>query len=102
MDASVPVSPWPILAHGLDPAPFQSICVLIDKDRFYMAIRPEILRWARETAGLSLEDAAHATGLKTAYGHSGADRLAQMEAGQTEPPRNLLVKMSEAYRRPLL
>jgi Zn-dependent peptidase ImmA (M78 family)/transcriptional regulator with XRE-family HTH domain len=67
-----------------------------------MAIRSEILTWARETAGLSLEDAAHAIGLKTAYGQSGAERLAGMEAGQAEPPRNLLVKMSEAYRRPLL
>jgi Zn-dependent peptidase ImmA (M78 family) len=67
-----------------------------------MAIRPEILMWARETAGLSLEDAAHAISLKSAYGQSGAERLAAMEAGQTEPPRNLLIKMSEAYRRPLL
>ena len=67
-----------------------------------MAIRPEILIWARETARLSVQEAAHAIGLKTAYGQSGAERLAEMEAGRTEPPRSLLVKMSEVYRRPLL
>jgi Zn-dependent peptidase ImmA (M78 family) len=61
-----------------------------------------ILRGARETAGLSLEDAAHAIDLKTARGQSGAERLGALENGAEEPPRGLLVKMAQAYRRPLL
>ncbi len=66
------------------------------------AIRPEILIWARETAGLSLEDAAQAVGLKEARGQKGWERLAAIEGGMDEPPRNLLVKMAKAYRRSLL
>jgi Zn-dependent peptidase ImmA (M78 family) len=66
------------------------------------AIRPEILTWARETAGLSLDDAARSVGLKTAYGETGAERLAKLEEGKVEPPRLLLEKMAKAYRRPLL
>jgi Zn-dependent peptidase ImmA (M78 family) len=64
-------------------------------------IRPEVLRWARETAGLSLEEAAHAIGLKGARGESGADRLAKLE-DVGDPARPLLLKMAKAYRRPLL
>jgi Zn-dependent peptidase ImmA (M78 family) len=66
------------------------------------AIRPEILTWARETAGLPLEDAAQALGLKEARGRTGAERLADLEAGAQEPSRPLLLRMSLAYRRPLL
>ena len=65
-------------------------------------IRPEILTWARETAGLSLEDAAQALGLKEVRGQTGTERLAALEAGTGEPSRPLLLKMSQAYRRPLL
>jgi Zn-dependent peptidase ImmA (M78 family) len=66
------------------------------------AIQPEILTWARETAGLSLDGAAHAIDLKTARGETGAERLAKLEEGKVEPPRTLLEKMAKAYRRPLL
>lgn len=66
------------------------------------ALRPEILRWARETAGLSLEDAARAIDLKPAWGQSGAERLAALENGAEEAPRGMLVKMAQAYRRPLI
>jgi transcriptional regulator with XRE-family HTH domain len=66
------------------------------------AIQPEILTWARETAGLSLDDAARAVGLKKAYGETGAERLAKLEDGKVEPARPLLEKMAKAYRRPLL
>ncbi len=59
------------------------------------AIQPKILTWARETAGLSLDDAAVALGTK-------AERLASLEAGVDEPTRPLLVKMAKTYRRPLL
>ena len=64
-----------------------------------MAIQPEILRWARETAGLSIEDAARAVGLT---GKSALERLAKFESGEKEPAAPLLEKMAKAYRRPLV
>ena len=64
-----------------------------------MAIRPEILTWARETAGLSMEDAARAVGLT---GKSALERLAKIESGEREPAAPLLEKMAKAYRRPLV
>jgi Zn-dependent peptidase ImmA (M78 family) len=66
------------------------------------AMRPEILTWARETAGLSLDDAAQAVGLKEARGQRGWERLAALESGLEEAPRSLLIKMAKAYRRSLL
>lgn len=65
-------------------------------------INPQILTWARETAGLSLETAAEAIDLKAARGIAGADRLAALEAGKGEPTRPLLLRMAKKYRRSLL
>jgi Zn-dependent peptidase ImmA (M78 family) len=67
-----------------------------------LMLNPDILVWARETAGLSLEEAAHAIDLKDAYGASGAERLAALEAGKEEPSRPLLLRMAKTYRRSLL
>src|ERR1700733_3297772 len=69
--------------------------------RHRMGLNPDILKWARETAGLTLQGAATAVGLKEAHGKSGADRLAEIEAGK-EPSRSQLLRMAKAYRRPLL
>ena len=66
------------------------------------AIQPKILTWARETAGLSAEDAAHALGLTSARGKAGLQRLESMELGEEEPSRALIGKMAKVYRRPLL
>ena len=66
------------------------------------SVNPEILAWARETAGLSLEDAAKAIQLKTARGQSGAQRLEALEQGEGEPSRAQLRRMAEKYRRPLI
>jgi Zn-dependent peptidase ImmA (M78 family) len=66
------------------------------------AIQPKILVWARETAGLTLEDAAHALGLNNAHGKTGPERLQAMEAGADEPSRAVITKMAKEYRRPLL
>lgn len=65
-------------------------------------VNPDILRWARETAGLSLEDAADRLGMGVARGVPGAQRLSMLEAGEGEPSRPILVKMASLYRRPLL
>ena len=62
-------------------------------------VNPQILIWAREGAGLSLDDAARALGLA---GENGALRLGEMEIGARDPSRPQLLKMAERYRRPLL
>src|SRR5258708_10318391 len=67
-----------------------------------VAIQPKVLRWARETAGMSIDDAAAALDIDNARGRRGVERLTSMEAGEEEPTRPLLGKMAKAYRRPLL
>jgi Zn-dependent peptidase ImmA (M78 family)/transcriptional regulator with XRE-family HTH domain len=66
------------------------------------AINPNILIWARETAGLSIDDAAEKLGIAEARGVSPLDRLLAYEAGQQPVSRTTLVKMSKIYRRSLL
>jgi transcriptional regulator with XRE-family HTH domain len=65
-------------------------------------VNPKILRRARETACLSIEEAAAKLGIDAARGVPGRESLARLEAGETEPTRPLLVKMAKQYRRPLL
>ncbi len=67
-----------------------------------MSVKPEILTWARETAGLSLGEAAHELGLKDARGETAERRLEKLEGGEGETPRTLLPKMAKVYRRSLL
>jgi Zn-dependent peptidase ImmA (M78 family) len=62
----------------------------------------EILRWGRETAGLSAAEAVDKLGIGDARGVPAMERLAALETGQTEPSRALLVKMMQLYRRPLV
>lgn len=64
-------------------------------------INPEILKWARTTAGLSLADAAKGV-LSDARGKTGEERLADLEAGVQEPTRVLLDKMAKKYNRPII
>jgi len=65
-------------------------------------VNPDILVWARETAGMSLDDAAASLGIKDARGKSGAERLGELESGDSEPSRPQLLKMAQKYRRSLL
>jgi Zn-dependent peptidase ImmA (M78 family) len=65
-------------------------------------VKPRILSWARETAGLSVEEAAHRLGIKEARGVAGADRLRAFEAQEAVVSRPTLLKMTKVYRRPLL
>ena len=65
-------------------------------------VNPDILTWARETAGLNLDDAAKAIGLGSARGKTGGQRLADLESGEAEPSRQQLARMAEKYRRPLI
>ena len=65
-------------------------------------VNPDILKWARESAGLSLEEAASKLNLNAAYGKTAIERLLDLEEGNTDPTRNMLVRMSKKYHRPLL
>ena len=65
-------------------------------------INPEILIWARETAGLTPDEAVERLGIRDARGVAAADRLAALEAGKEVPTRPMLLKMAKQYRRPLL
>lgn len=67
-----------------------------------MALNPQILVWARETAGLSVDEAAHALGFRDTRERTAAERLQAIEAGREEPSRSALLKMSQSYRRSLL
>jgi transcriptional regulator with XRE-family HTH domain len=66
------------------------------------SVNPDILKWARETAGFSIADAAAKLEIGDARGVAGEDRLAAYEAGEQEPSRPLLLRMAKQYRRPLL
>jgi hypothetical protein len=66
------------------------------------AAKPEILVWARETAGLSIDEAVAKLGIRDARGVAAADRLRALETGRDAPSRPMLLKMAKQYRRPLL
>lgn len=66
------------------------------------SVNPEILRWARESAGMSLHAAASKLSLGDTKKALGKDRLQSLETGQDEPEVAMLMKMAKAYRRPLL
>ena len=57
-------------------------------------VSPEVLKWARETAGLSKAEAASKLDLRPAYGLTAEERLAAIESGDVEPTRPQLVKMA--------
>ncbi|HBY42163.1 XRE family transcriptional regulator [Brevundimonas sp.] len=65
-------------------------------------INPQILTWARETAGLSVAEAARKMGFKDSGKGTAEERLLALEAGEAEPSRPQLVKAASAFRRPLL
>lgn len=65
-------------------------------------VNPEILTWARETAGLTREDAVRGLGFKDAQKRTAVDRLSAYESGQDNPSRSVLARMSKQYHRPLL
>lgn len=66
------------------------------------AVNPEILVWARETAGLSPEEAVRKLAIRDTKKAAALQRLAGYETGEEEPSRPLLRKMARQYRRPLV
>ncbi|MDE0433977.1 MAG: XRE family transcriptional regulator [Bryobacterales bacterium] len=65
-------------------------------------VNPEILIWAREAAGLTLQEAVAKVGIRDTRGEGAIERLLALERGEKKPTRPLLVKMAQHYRRPLL
>jgi Zn-dependent peptidase ImmA (M78 family) len=65
-------------------------------------VNPEILRWARVTAGLAEEEAVAKLKLRGSKKIAAVDKLRALEAGETAPSRTQLLTMSKVYRRPLL
>lgn len=65
-------------------------------------INPAVLRWARETAGLSLEDAAMKADIGDARGKPGYVRLEEWEMGDDIPTRGQAESLAKAYLRPIL
>ena len=58
-------------------------------------INPAILVWARETAGLDLDEAAKRLSfIKPKAGESAAQRLLAFESGERTPTRNQLLKFA--------
>ena len=64
-------------------------------------INPSMLSWARESAGLNLEEAAKRIGLSDSSRSSRVAKLRNLEAGEVEPTHSQLAKFAAVYRRPL-
>lgn len=65
-------------------------------------VNPEILEWARETAGLTPVQAVKKIQLSAARGHTALERLEALESGEEQPTRAMLTRMAKQYRRPLV
>ena len=65
-------------------------------------VNPDILRWARETAGLTQEDAARKLAIPDTKTAMAVDRLRAMEDGERPPTRPMLSRMAKQYHRPLV
>src|SRR5436309_3271357 len=65
-------------------------------------INPRMLLWGRETAGLSIEEAAEKLGLKDTVRRRAVDKLRALEAGERAPSRTQLGRAAVAYHRPLI
>ncbi|MCY4289513.1 MAG: ImmA/IrrE family metallo-endopeptidase [Aestuariivita sp.] len=65
-------------------------------------VNPNILAWARETAGLSAAEAAIKLPFKTSKKSTAAAKLQAIESGEKSPTPSQLNHMANVYRRPLL
>ena len=64
-------------------------------------INPAILSWARESAALSLEEAAKKIGLTDSTRSTAGEKLRAFENGSNWPTLTQLKKMADVYYRPL-
>jgi Zn-dependent peptidase ImmA (M78 family) len=65
-------------------------------------INPKILVWARETSGLTVEEAAEKLGLKDSTRATAVQKLQALEGGRYGLSRTLLERVASVYRRPLV
>lgn len=65
-------------------------------------INPDVLKWARETAGLTVAEAAEKLGLKDTAKQSAIEKLLALEDGTRDPAPTTLQKAASLYRRPLV
>ncbi|MCY4152603.1 MAG: XRE family transcriptional regulator [Aestuariivita sp.] len=65
-------------------------------------INPNMLAWARQEIGVSLEQASKKIGLKNTKSISAAERLQAFESGEEFPTRKQLFKIAKVFRRPLV
>ena len=64
-------------------------------------ISPLMLTWSRETAGLSVQEAAKLLGLTSSTRGTAIEKLEAFECGEVKPTRNQLFKIAATYKRPL-
>ena len=65
-------------------------------------VNPDVLIWARESMGYTVEEAAKKLGFKDGVRGTAIEKLMKLEAGEKDPTRPQLLKMSQHYRKPLL
>ncbi len=65
-----------------------------------IAANPEILKWARETAGLDLDEAAKKLGFRDSKKRTAIEKLESLERGHNPPTNAQLNKMAKAYFQP--
>ncbi len=65
-------------------------------------VKPDILVWARETAGLELDEAARKLGFTDSKRSTASQKLHLLESGEKHPTRPQLYKMSKTYHQPLI
>ena len=63
---------------------------------------PEIMSWARETAGLTLEQAAKRLQIQSTKNQSPKEQLVALENGVKKPSSSILRRMAKQYHRPLI
>lgn len=59
-------------------------------------MNPTLIKWAREQAGLDIEEASSALDFPS------SEKLVEIESGSKAPSRPVLLRMAKTYRRPLL
>lgn len=67
-----------------------------------VAVNPDILIWARETAALDMEEAARKLGFASSGRSTAAEKLQQLEDGTKNPTQSQLEKMANVYRQPVV
>lgn len=65
-------------------------------------INPAVLRWAREQAGLSLDEAAQRAGIADTQKKTAGKRLEEWETGEETPARTQVANLAKTYFRPVL